>query len=233
MKKVNYLIACSSHRAPKTDASCIPGKDVLKRHMDQLRLVDTSKLSQITIIRALPLERHGKEISAEYWDINTTGLSCPVVFLDVQDAYFSYSSWVLAMRKHRREFDYYIMIEDDYYPAHKDFVDILIDIHAEKLPQGGYLNSYTTDLAAVSNGICDCHTAMQNIDRPVSELAPGAQTLFGKLYFDNKMADYTDQYRTLFWGGPGLVNQSHTFGLNLTEDLINPIQFLDSNQVIH
>jgi len=39
------------------------------------------------------------------------------------------------------------------------------------------------------------------------------------------IADYTDEYRTLFWNGR-FVNQTHNIKLNLTEDIIRPIQFL-------
>ena len=233
--RVNYLIACSSHRVNRIDSSGSLGKDALRNHLQELAKTNTSRLAQVTIIRALPLTRN--DDAAFYWDIEeaSKGIVCPIKTLDVQDRYFSYSSWMHAVRKYRNEFDYYIMIEDDYYPSLPNFVDELIRIHTEKLPNGGYLNSFTTDIAAVSNGICDTKTILECVDSyrdPIEELAGGSQNLFGKVCFNNKLADYTDQYRTLFWGGPGMVNETHDLSLNLTTDIFRPIQYLRLGEVI-
>lgn len=230
--KVNYMIAACSARSDKIDSTGESGVDTLKKHLRELAKTNLDALSQITIIRTLPLERN--VMSAPYWDIaaEIQNLKCSVVFFNTEDRYWSYSSWIRAIQHYRDQFDYYILMEDDYYPAIPNFVDELIRIHQEKLPDGGYLCSFATDIAAVSNGIVDTATALANLDsraNPVEDLAPGAQTLFSEIVASGQLADYTDQYRTLFWGGAGQVKQSH----NPTTDLIRPIQYLKLGEVIY
>jgi len=231
MPRVNYLIAACSYRTCKDDGSGIQGKDVLRLHLEQLAKTNTKDIDQVTIIRALPLDRCPG--SMEYWNLGNLPkkLGCPCMYLDVPDMYFSYSSWIQAIMSFKDTFDYSILIEDDYYPSNEDFVKILIRLHQEKLPKGGYLNGYTVGepfrIAAVSNGICDTETFLKGIKKhPTPEcLSQGAQQYFGYEYFDNQLADWTDQYRTLFWNGH-LVNETHDPSLILTEDIINPIQYL-------
>lgn len=223
--RVNYLIAAAAHRVKYPY-----GKDILRLHLEELGKTNTEDLSQVTVLRTLPLERD-QRYSAEtkhYWDIDASikNIKCPVVTLDVTDMYFSYSSWVQACQHYLEDFDYYVLIEDDYYPSKEDFVKILIDLHKKKLPNGGYLNSFTAyGHAAVSNGLVDSKTFCEGIRKYTIEevLSQGAQMYFGK-FFDNKLADYVDQYRTLF--SSSQTNETHDPSLDLKIDIFRPIEYL-------
>lgn len=241
MTKINYLLAAASHRAGKIDdyGNGVAGKDVLKLHLDQLLKTDTSALEQLTLIRATPLARNGEEVSKYYWDVQDRldALQCPTVIVDVPDQWWSYSSWIRTAAMFRTAFDYYILIEDDYYPSRSDFAQCLVAEHKKKLPNGGYLNSFTTDHAAVSNGIVDAASFIAGIDQyenPCSALASGAQRNFGREYFKT-MADYTDSYHGLFWGGR-ILSMQHEGLPPPTELIISPIQMVNGGkieQIIH
>jgi hypothetical protein len=45
------------------------------------------------------------------------------------------------------------------------------------------------------------------------------------MYFQNKLEDYTEEYRTLFWNNRFVV-QTRDYSIKNKEDLINPIQYL-------
>ena len=231
--KINYMIACSSHRAHRDIDSTPPGHEVLRTHLKQLLLTNLDNLTQITILRALPLERG--RFSKEYWDINNhikeLRSRCKVEIYNVKDYWWSYSTWIQGINFYKENFDYYILIEDDFYPEHKDFVNILIRKHQEHLPNGGYLGSfYHCNHIALSNGIVDANTALEGFSKfkdPIKELAPAAQVLFGQLFFKDKMADYTDEFRVLTYQGNTVQElTSLKKGERSEIDIINPIQFL-------
>lgn len=233
MTKINYMIAACSSRVTAVTSHNILTKDILHLHLEQLAKTDTSKLSQITILRTLPLIFNGNfaKESNYYWDVANlfSKFACPVVFLDVQNRYFSYSSWITGCLTYGDKFDYHVLIEDDYYPAHKDFVSILLDIHTKKLPNGGYLNSFTTDQPAVSNGFVDTKTFLEGIHAakpdPYTAISGSAQVSFGVVLFGKKMCDYTDRYRTLFKSN-SLIEETHDPNLSFKEDIFNPIEYL-------
>jgi len=235
--KINYLIAASAHRVKLNAGYGIESKKILNMHLDQLVKRDASSLAQVTILRALPLIRYDNKIreSKEYWDIkrNSNRVQCPVKKLDFPDAHFSYGMWIRAMQRYVNEFDYYILIEDDYYPAIDNFAEILVDLHQRKLPSGGYLNSFTAgDCAAVSNGICDSASVIKGLkalDDPLDAISAGAQSLFGPTLFGENMTDYTDEYRTLF-NNRTIVEETHDENLNLKTDIFNPIQYLGTGE---
>jgi hypothetical protein len=232
MATINYLLAACSHRAYRLDTYLQKEKKYLKQHLNALLKIDLSLLSQLTIIRALPLQRNAE--SSEYWDIDKIlkRFSCPIEILDVQDAYFSYSSWIKAIEKYKKLFDYYILMEDDYYLSHLNGIKILQELHCKKLPYGGYLNGFTIkhpvlSIPAVSNGICDNKIILEELSKindPFLYLKKGAQSHFG-MYFQNKLEDYTEEYRTLFWNNRFVV-QTRDYSIKNKEDLINPIQYL-------
>jgi hypothetical protein len=228
---VNYLLAASSHRANRWEGA-YKGKLALKLHLEQLAKTDLLELSQITIIRALPLYREKEAVYKEYWDIKQQikELKCRVEFLDVPDSWFSYSSWIHAIKKFGNMFDYYVLIEDDFYPARLNFVSELIKKHKELLPLGGYLNSFTAlDHAAVSNGFVNAQAFIKAVNKhedPIEAISPAAQVLFSDLF--DHFDDYTDEYRCLRYGD-GIVELTHDKKLNITKDMFNPLQclFLD------
>jgi len=229
--RVNYLIAACSARVTHADCYGIASKDMLRMHLEELAKTDTSALAQVTVVRTTPLVRGEQQAVNVYWDIDKqlAALDCPSEIIDVPDRLFSYSSWIQAAQKYRDAFDYYVLIEDDYYPAHKDFVNVLVGLHSKKFPEGGYLNGFTTDIAAVSNGICDAVSFIKGIDSakpdPFSAIKDGAQALFGPVLFGERLTDYTDVYRTLF-NSVDIIEETHDVNRNFKQDIFNPIQYL-------
>jgi hypothetical protein len=123
-----------------------------------------------------------------------------------------------------------VLIEDDFYPANFNFVDIIVSKHHKYLPNGGYLGSYLHEkqIMAVCNGIVDAKSAVEGFAKyanPINELAPGAQTLFGTLFFGDKLADYTEDYRTLRWANRIYELYHYNTG-SRSVDIFNPIQYL-------
>lgn len=228
--RINYLIAASAHRAGRYEGT-YKGEYALRWHLRELTKTDTSLLSQVTLIRALPLVRKSISASKNYWNIGPYNgqLKCPFCILDVKDVWFSYSSWIQAAAKYGYSFDYYILIEDDYYPAIPDFAKVLVELHKEKLPNGGYLNAYTAlRHAANSNGIIDSKTfitSMQKSKNPIKAIEGEAQVKFSRLF--DQLDDWTDKYRTLMYIGNGLQELTHSSELSCKADIFRPIQYLD------
>lgn len=235
MSSVNYLLAACAHRAERA-GSGLPGKEVLRAHVRELAKTHTEDLAQVTILRALPLVRNARFVqeSNYYWDVTQELclLRCPTTTVDVTDHCFSYSSWVQAIAKWRTTFDYYILIEDDYYPAHPRFVEILLGEHTRKLPSGGFLNGFTTDHAACAYGVVDSATFVRCLDQLTDPIAASevGQRGFGRVFCDDRLADYSDRYRCLF-SSSDVVELVHgdINGIPLyacTEDLIRPLECL-------
>jgi hypothetical protein len=232
MPKVNYLVCACSYRACRDINGFPPGKEVLRLHLEQLLTTDLTALAQITIVRPLPLDRCPGAM--DYWTLAAPVIEklraiLPVEELDVQDMWWSYTAWTQAIQLYNSAFDYYILMEDDFYPAHPDFVNILIRKHTELLPDGGYLGSFChIKHMALSNGICDSKTILEGLTKylnPLDQLCGGPQVYFSQKFFGEKLADYTDEFRCLTFVGD-VRELDHSLNLNNTIDLINPIQFL-------
>jgi hypothetical protein len=236
MYKINYLIAASNHRKAGIDQHGIKNQDILKLHFKELLKTDTSKLTQVTLLKAGYNDViDKKQYSSTYWKIKTLSrrLKCLYQELELPNEYFSYSSWIRACLKYQELFDYYILIEDDYYPVN-NFVDELIRIHQQKLPNGGYLCSFASDHGAVSNGIVDGKTFYQAIMRyknPIKELEKGAQRYFTYAFFPKNFADFADQYRCLFKSNE-LIDETHDISLKLKQDIFRPIQYLNIGEQV-
>ena len=231
MPKVNYLIAAAAHREYRPQSEFrVKGADILRLHLEQLALTDTSKLAQITLIRIWP-DINNIQLS-NYWSIDeqVEKLKCPFVILDVPNECISYGAYIRAVQKYQNNFDYYVIMEDDYYPVLPDFVDILLNLHNKFFLKGGYLNSLTArEWAAISNGIIDSQTFLNAINKvkdPISFVAKAPQINFSYLFAPN-LADYLDYYRSLFMRFEGqILWEEYRELLGHTQDLINPIEYL-------
>jgi hypothetical protein len=233
MPKVNYLIAAADHRIgrPQSDFR-VDGADILKLHLRELRKTDLSKLSQVTILR---ITQSGEKESciSSYWDVEEQikDFGCPVVMLDIKHECLSYGAWVRAVQKYQEEFDYYIIIEDDYYPVLHNFVEVLTSLHNRLLPNGGYLNSLTAcKWAAISNGIIDSATflrAIKKVKDPIEFISKEPQVRFSYL-FAPLLDDYLDFYRSLFmrYEGTILWEEYRDGSAQNKQDIFNPIEYL-------
>src|SRR5690606_1215615 len=121
-----------------------------------------SKINNVVLLKA-----HTNKIIPGFYDINLETrktLDTKLMELRVPNQYQSYGQWINFLNM-GFDYDYYILMEDDYVPASYDFVDKLIEQHQKKLPGGGLLCSYTSNIAewypqhaAVSNSIVDGKT---------------------------------------------------------------------------
>jgi hypothetical protein len=141
--------------------------------------------------------------------------------------------WINVYERYRSDFDYYICIEDDYFPVLSNFSTVLVHLHNHLLPNGGYLNSLTTkEHAAVSNGIIDSKTFGWALDRVTNPrqfmIQHGIPQIAFSYLFAPKLADYLDSYRTLFlrFEGQQLNEEVHDQYKNLKQDLFAPIEYL-------
>jgi hypothetical protein len=231
--KINYLIAASSHRASRYEGN-YKGEYALRWHFRELVKTNTNTLSQVTLIRTLPLVRQFPGAAKRYWDAGPWDrlLECPLVKIDIPDVWFSYSSWMQVVAEYGLSFDYYILIEDDYYPVLPNFAEVLVELHKKKLPNGGYLNAYTAlKHAANSNGIIDSKTFVSTLQRyknPIKAIEGAAQVKFSQL-FDN-ICDWTDEYRTLMYIGNNIRELSHNKDLSNKIDIFCPIQYLGTKE---
>jgi len=232
VEKVNYLIAACAGRGWDASVNIDPDR-ILRHHFEELLKTDTSQLAQVTVCQALPINRRGDEATEKFWGVQDLAdqLPCKVEFLPLPGGAHSYGLWVQACAHFKQtgeDFDYYVLIEDDYYPAHHDFVEILVNEHKKKLPDGGYLASFTTNHAAVSNGIVDVPSfreAIEEIEEDediMSFLYRGSQVNFS-LMFRGQMDDFADNYRILFnsflWEG---IHDN----IPRVIDIFNPVQYL-------
>jgi len=158
-------------------------------------------------------------------------IGCPYVIIDIEHECLSYGAWIRAVEMFGDSFDYYILIEDDYYPELHSFVEVLLNLHKTILPGGGYLSSLAANgWAAISNGIVDSKSfleALNVVSDPVKFVSANPQINFSYL-FAPKIDDYTDYYRSLFlrYTDTILWEECHDTNINVSKDIFNPIEFL-------
>jgi hypothetical protein len=114
MSTVNYLLATWSGKRRN------PSKEYLVAQIAQLSLLEHS-LNQITVIRPAGSD------DPDYYDVDLSG----AVLLDRPHNDRAYGQFIFAFQQYP-DFDYYIMVEDDYLPNIDNFDSILIDLLTEK-----------------------------------------------------------------------------------------------------
>jgi len=243
--RVNYVIAsyagtkCVSHRRFCEDTTDIHPKDYLKRHLQQLGTVPHS-LSQITLMKAqVPL---GTPVYSEYYDVDAeiaalTALGTQVKTYIVGNCGVSYGQYIHAFELTEnvgQEFDYWILVEDDYVPVLPHFDVVLMETHKTVIGRAGVLcawassNNYKRLHLAHSLCIIDGNAIEQTFGKKsrhrhrtaVKQFAgvqPAAsQRLFSKLFSDAKLPlkDYSDYYYTPYWTGNRIVDCSENIPKN-------------------
>lgn len=162
MVKTNYIIACWSgkRRLQNPRYNSNPAY-YLTQHLNALKEIDTSALSQITLV----INENNPEpplftqaITAVPTEINNV----PVHILRRPNIGMSYGAWVHAFQTFPPpKFKYAIVMEDDYMPSHSNMIQELItEIKRETSPPTAYVCSYFKKTvpchpahAAISNGI--------------------------------------------------------------------------------
>lgn len=238
--KVNYMIA--TYEAKTSNPSRIQNQkllpdDTLHFHMLSLKeLIKTLvlPLTQITIIKPkCTVEKYENYYRFDEWNEMFKNENVKIEILEFEYSnLFSYGQWIGCYEKYPN-FDYYILMEDDYVFVKHDFVNILIDLFKQKIPNGcGYMSMWCpTDFynypkhAAISNGIID-NKAMSkfNLELFKKNTHDNSQVYFS-VYLTNNgvtLCDFMEEYKALFWE-TFLRNFSND---NVTETLIVPIQYL-------
>ena len=139
--KINYVIASWSgvRLSP-----WLYYEDVLKNHIKTFNEI-RNNIDQITIMKPQ------NNIQNSYYDVE---LNDKIKMIDCVNEYQSYGQWLKAIELFLNDFDYFILIEDDYVPA-IDYFDLkLIEMYQE--------GTYLCSMADTLNGIFSHHAAISN-----------------------------------------------------------------------
>ena len=218
--RINYIIATWNGRRVKPAVDMIYYKKVLNNHIKQINNV-RNNISQITIMKPL------SKVNNSYYDIPEDNR---IQIVDCENKYFSYGQWLTALKRYVDDFDYHILIEDDYVPACDNFDEKLIDLYEE----GTYLCSLAGDDKSfnlpfhcrISNGIISSKT-IKKIIKTVDFndwFDSNYQLNFSKYLLDNNIGlkDYKDEYRVTFFSLGNIIDYSCDSENNY--ELITPIQ---------
>lgn len=187
--------------------------DYIKIHLEKLSKTDLSQIDQIILVKA----KTNQQIKNFYdIDLYRNFFKEKLIEFEVPNENLSYGQWIKAIQKYPN-FDYYFLIEDDYFPSCYDFAQRAIVLHQQKLPNGGYLASYCCETpnlypnhAAVSNGLVDRNTFFKAC--PFSTSLNTARNEYGKLWphgvcdqvafswlFKDQLTDMISTYDIPFW----------------------------------
>ena len=189
-----------------------PRADYLKIHLSKLLETDLQQISKVLLVKA-----NCKTIIPGFYELDDSKkiLGSKFVELEVQNQGLSYGQWIAGINRYP-DFDFYILVEDDYYPSIPDFVNKLLDLYQQKVNSCGYLASYCSDVvswypyhAAVSNGILD-RAAAKKLREPnilslsrdeYSKTYPNNvcdQVAFSNIFKDN-LISMSPEYSIPFW----------------------------------
>lgn len=228
--KINYIIASWSGARVKP-ANNSYYENVLKNHLKFLSEMSHS-LSQITVMKPL------NNVKNDYYDIDVDE---NVKIIECKNEYQSYGQWLNAIKIFIDDFDYFILIEDDYVPATDNFDEKLIKIYNE----GTYLCSMVPPgvrykHCAISNGIISrttIHNLISTIDykkwfdtfaekNPILVMGgTNYQWPFSRYLADNgiELLDYRQHYRSDYFANDIITDFSLLDVMN-EEKIFTPIQ---------
>jgi hypothetical protein len=239
MVSVNYVIAtypgkqCVSNRNNFVTHSIHP-ETYLRHHLEQLIKLPYDTITQITIMKATPAK--GTPCWNNYYKIDdlirklqeSRGIT--VVTHNVPNVGQSYGQYIKAYEMtHAQNFDYWILMEDDYIPLLPHFDNVLIRKYNNKAKTMSnllLLCSWATKVAT-TKGVIAHHAAhslslvnektmskvfnKDSIHKHYNSFCNSqCQMKFSLLFtkYNIKILDYTDLYSTPFWNGKSCVNCS-------------------------
>lgn len=202
-KKINYLIATWS------GSRYSQSKDYLKVHLKQLFSVKHN-LDQITIIR--PLGSNNDDFY-NIEDIIPELFKDKVFIINRPANDRSYGQFIYAYQQYTDQFDYYIIVEDDYMPGMDDFDTILVDLIEEKGADylcGKYARQAKRDRdrAIHNQGIVKSSSFKKLLEHTPSPKYPvmgpedgTEQLIFSEHFTDAGMVikDYSDSFSVPYW----------------------------------
>jgi len=222
--KTNYIIATWNGVRVKKD-TFYNYLNTLRDHLKRLNSL-SNNISQVTIMKP------ESNINNSYYDIE---IDDNIKIIECENEYFSYGQWLKALKLFLTDFDYYILIEDDYVPNTHNFDQKLIELYKE--------NTYLCSLVGtheakgvkfpfhcrISNGIISSNTIkniINNVDYNKWFLKYGDyQISFSRYLFENgiDLVDYTDSYMVDYYAYGKIQDYSNPDCIN-KEKIFTPIQ---------
>jgi hypothetical protein len=218
----------------------------LETHIKQLTQTPHN-LAQITITHPHnPNERPGYTKYINYLKGLKHLNGTPLVVIDCDNIGRSYGQWSRVYDRYRDNFDYYLLIEDDYLPWSPYFDAILVEIFKEKLLKTncGYLcgkvwgkNRFLpgeSDAihAAVANGLVSSK-ALKDVWKHFGELPhdkeeySAGQLIFSDAFYEvgYTIEDYTDKYKCMYWSSS--ERAIVVFGNPHDMNILMPVQWIN------
>ena len=241
---LNYVIATYAGRDTQY---------VLECHLQHLLAImmggKLTELKQVTVMCPPVKAKDKHNYKGKYYDISRwqaiferAGAGVALVFEEYvgSNEYASYDQWIQAYLRYPN-FDYYLLIEDDYVPyaSQLTFDADLVALYKESLikndTQIGYLCTYACNdhgmfHASISNGLVSrqtFETMGQSILEKFYDIPHYSQLAFSELFTRHNIPifDWADKYVAIFWSS--LRGQISVYSpIETTEYMLLPIQYL-------
>lgn len=226
--KVNYLIATWAGNRHTSKP------DYLKVHVNRLFELKHN-IDQVTIIRPLGSDND------DFYDIGEDLLS-KVTIINRPANDRSYGQFIYAYQQYTDQFDYYIIVEDDYCPNIDHFDSILIREIEEKgvdylCGKWGTQSRMDPPRCIMNQGIVKASAFKNMLEKcdpvfPPMGPADGTEQQIFSDYFTNNgltIGDYSDKYPVIFWSKTIMYFTKHR-GL---ETIFTPYQCVSKNIPAH
>ena len=222
--KTNYIIATWNGIRVKKD-TFYNYLDTLRNHLDRMNSI-SNNLFQITIMKPK------SDSINSYYDIE---LDDKIKIIECENEYYSYGQWLKAIKMFMDEFDYHILIEDDYVPDINDFDTKLIELYEEKSYLCSLVGTHESKgvkypfHCRISNGMISSNTirkVLNNVDYNDWFIKYGDyQIAFSRYLYENgiDLVDYTDSYMVDYHAYGNMIDYSNPECIN-KEKIFTPIQ---------
>ena len=234
--RINYIIATHAGVSKSREQYDNDSNSVLQRHMSILCdiLKTTTKITQVTIVK--PHIPSAKAVYSDYYDIGQSvsdieKQGIKVVQLSPQYEFGSSYSQYLHAYTQFRDFDYYIVMEDDWvpFPQHRGFDQTLIDEY-KKVGSTGFLSSWCNIHpqhgwhSAISVGIIG-NDSLCKAQRLAGDSLCLSQSAFSDLFENNDYSSNGKKFMIPFWETTHGCIYEYAEHLS-SKYLLVPIQFL-------
>lgn len=198
---INYIIATWSGDRIQ-DQKQDYYEHILRLHLKTLESVEHN-ISKVTIMKPK------NKVENSYYEINS---NLPYEIVECENEFQSYGQWLKALRKNQNQYDYYIIVEDDYVPGVDNFDDKLIEIYEENSILCSLISDKPFLNLSISNSIISsstlnsffrkCPLPLQKIEeyKKWSNGGINYQLPFSKLFSENniQLKDYNQYYASYF-----------------------------------
>jgi hypothetical protein len=243
MSTINYIIASigdMSQRNIRPDEQP-PYQDYLKIQLQKIKENWSPSITQVTLCIA-----DSTHTTGTYYNLDEIlkDFPCPVVKFHTKNHLQSYGQWLRACEIYK-DFDYFIFIEDDYYPACINFADKLVEEYELALKQNSVTSLFLCTLAGegldsrphhacISNGILNKQSlnsvlSNTNLWNDLKSKSRFEIQVNFSLLFDS-IQDTATKYKALFWSSSSKELVEFIRNDNATEILFVPCQYIVKDQ---